>query len=175
MNIILIGYRGCGKTSVGMRLAQNRSMSFVDVDDATCERFGNDSIADIWTVHGEPAWREHEVEVTRELVARPNHVIGLGGGTLMQAGAREAVEQAQDTLRVFLRCDPEELHRRIHADDRSAATRPALTKHGGGLKEIETVLEERRPVYRAVADIEIDVSEMDVEAIVARLEKELKP
>lgn len=173
MNIILIGYRGSGKTSVGVRLARQRGMHFVDVDDATCERFGNDSIADIWATRGEPEWRVREVAVTRELVAKPNHVIGLGGGTLMQAGAREAVGQAANTLRVYLHCDAEELHRRIHADERSAATRPALTAHGGGLKEIETMLAEREPVYRAVADVEIDVTGLAVDEVVVRVGKEL--
>ncbi len=174
MNVILIGYRGCGKTSAGRGLASRRGMTFVDVDDVTCDRFGNDSIADIWATHGEPAWRTQEVEVTRELVAKPNHVIGLGGGTLMQPGARAAVEQAADTLRVYLCCDPEELHRRIHADDRSAATRPALTAHGGGLKEIRAVLADREPVYRAVADVQLDVTQMDIDDIVEWLNQQLE-
>ena len=163
MNVILIGYRGCGKTTIGRMLADQTWATFVDVDDVVCQRFGNDSIAAIWDEHGEPEWRRVEVEVTRELVSRPDHVIGLGGGTLMQPGAREAIEQAADTVRVYLKCEPAELLRRIEADTRSAATRPNLTQMGGGLDEIKAVLAEREPVYEAVADKVLDVTHLSPE------------
>ncbi|MEX2387116.1 MAG: shikimate kinase, partial [Phycisphaeraceae bacterium] len=91
MNVILIGYRGSGKTTIGKRLANQLWKDFHDVDREICKRFGIDSIADIWQTHGEPKYREVEVEVTRDLVAKPNAIIALGGGTLMQPGARAAV------------------------------------------------------------------------------------
>lgn len=158
MNIVLIGYRGSGKTTIGKLLAQELWKKFVDVDDLTCKRFGIHSIKEIWDKFGEPKWREAEVEVTRELMGRKDHVIGLGGGTLMQPGAREAVEQAPDTVRIYLHCQPDELYRRISSDSRSAATRPNLTNLGGGVEEIRAVLAEREPVYRAVADKTFDVT-----------------
>ncbi|MCE9590890.1 MAG: shikimate kinase [Planctomycetes bacterium] len=169
MNIILIGYRGCGKTSIGKSLAAKLWKTFIDVDDEICKRFNNKTVAQIWTDEGEPAYRKVEVEVTRELVARPNMVIGLGGGTLMQAGAREAVEQAPNTVRVYLRCAPEELHKRISGDAKSAATRPALTKFGGGIDEIKHMLAERGPVYEAVADKVLDVSHLPIDGAVKYL------
>lgn len=170
MNIILLGYRGCGKTSIGNKLASELWKTFVDVDDETCKRFGNDSIAAIWDEHGEPAWREAEVAVTQELVAKQDMVIGLGGGTLMQPGAREAVEQA-DAVRIYLKCEADELYRRVSADDRSAATRPNLTNLGGGVEEIEHMLAERGPVYEAVADRVFDVTHTDIQQSVRYLIK----
>jgi len=169
MKVILVGYRGSGKTSVGRPLAERLGWAFVDVDDAICKWFGGISIAQIWRTYGEPAYREREVEVTREQCQRDKVVIGLGGGTLMQTGALAAVEAAKPALRVYLRCEPAVLAERISGDAQSADTRPNLTEHGGGLKEIETVLAEREPVYRAVADLEVDVTSMQVDAVVDQL------
>lgn len=160
MNVILIGYRGCGKTTLGKVLASQLWKTYADVDAVTCQRFNNPSIADIWEKFGEPAWREKEVQVTRELVAKPDMVIGLGGGTLMQPGAREAVEQAADAVRIYLKCDPKVLFERISNDKQSAQTRPALTQFGGGLEEILAVLAQREPVYEAVADHVFDVTHL---------------
>lgn len=169
-NIILIGYRGCGKTTLGKQLADQLWKTFVDVDDQTCKRFDNASIAAIWDEFGEPKWREAEVEVTRELCSRADHIIGLGGGTLMEAGAREAVENA-DARRIYLKCEPEELFKRINADTRSAETRPNLTNLGGGVEEIKAVLDKREPVYEAVADVVFDVTQTDIESALRHLIK----
>ncbi len=162
MNIILFGYRGCGKTSMGRLLADQLWKKFVDVDDEICRRFENKTVAQIWQDHGEPAYRQVEVEVTRDLCSGDEQVIALGGGTLMQPGAREAVEQAK-AVRIYLYCETDELNRRIEADPRTAATRPQLTAHGGGRDEVEAVLKVRDPVYREVADRVFDVTHLNVE------------
>lgn len=171
MKVILFGYRGSGKTSIGRKLADQIWKDFLDVDQETCRRLGNDSIAAIWAEHGEPAWRAAEVEVTRELVGREDAVIALGGGTLMQTAAREAVEQAKDATRIYLYCESAELARRIAADPGSAASRPNLTALGGGVEEIKAVLAQRDPVYRAVADHVFDVTHLNVEDAVRYLIK----
>ncbi len=171
LNIILIGYRGCGKTTVGKMLADQLWKKFVDVDDDTCKRFNGKTIAQIWQEFGEPAWRREEVDVTKTLVAKKDMIIGLGGGTLMQSGAREAVEQAAHARRIYLKCEPEELFRRISQDKKSAATRPSLTSHGGGLEEIKEMLAKREPVYEAVADEVFDVTHVEPEAAVRYLIK----
>ncbi|MCC6579018.1 MAG: hypothetical protein IT440_01145 [Phycisphaeraceae bacterium] len=162
MNIILIGYRGSGKTSIGKLLAGQLWKTFADVDVVCCQRFGIAAIADIWRQHGEPAWRAMEVQVASELCAKDDHVIALGGGTLMQPGARQAVEQAH-AIRIYLRCEPEELHRRIAGDTQSAQARPNLTSLGGGIDEIRHVLDQREPTYRAVADHVFDVTHLSIE------------
>jgi shikimate kinase len=160
MNIILFGYRGSGKTTLGRMLAAQLWKTFADVDDEARKRFGGRAIARIWQEEGEPAWRAAEVEVTAQLLARPEMVIALGGGTLMQPAAREAVRNAREAVRIYLKCAPAELHRRIAADPNTAATRPNLTALGGGLEEIEAVLREREPVYLEVADKVFDVTEL---------------
>ncbi len=167
-NIILIGYRGCGKTSVARMLAEQLWKTFVDIDQSITARFAGRTVADIWATDGEPAYRRVEVEVTRAICAASDQVIALGGGTLMQSGAREAVA-ASDAIRIYLRCDAEELHRRISNDPQTAGLRPSLTGQGGGLEEIVTVLAQREPVYRAVADVEFDVTLTDLNEVVRHL------
>lgn len=167
-NLILIGYRGSGKTSVGRVIADQIRKTFVDIDQAICDRFGGRTVAEIWATDGEPAYRAVEVEVTREACASSGQVIALGGGTLMQPGAREAVEAA-DAVRVYLRCDSEELNRRISGDPQTVGLRPSLTGQGGGLDEIAAVLAEREPVYRAVADGEIDVTYTSIDETACHL------
>lgn len=173
MNIVLVGYRGSGKTSVGKKLASQLWKTFVDVDRETCRRFDNRTIADIWQTEGEPAWREAEAQVMADLLGRDEQVIALGGGTVMIPQARQALEQADDCRTVYLCCQPEELFRRIEHDAHSAATRPSLTGQGGGLEEIRAVLEQRDPVYRAVADEVFDVTHAGIDETVRHLIRRL--
>ncbi|MEX0775176.1 MAG: shikimate kinase [Phycisphaeraceae bacterium] len=159
MNIILIGYRGCGKTTLGRQLADHLWKTFVDVDREICRRFDNLTIAKIWAAHGEPRFREVETQVTAEACAKDEQVIALGGGTLMQPKSRAAVEQSK-AVRIYLKCNAEELLKRIEGDPDTAGTRPNLTPHQGGLEEIKAMLAVREPVYLAVADKVFDVTHL---------------
>jgi len=173
MNVILFGYRGCGKTTVGKKLAGKLWKDFVDTDDQVRQRFGGMDIASIWEQYGEAGFRQAEVDATRQVLALENHVIALGGGTLMTPAARELVAGAQDTKRIYLSCAPATLLERINADGDTAAQRPSLTGDGSandaGLAEIEQVLAQRDPVYRDVADVVFDVTFCSVEEVVKHL------
>lgn len=161
MNIILFGYRGSGKTSMGTRLANQLWKDFVDTDAEICKKFGAPSVAAIWQEHGESAFREKEVEVTKEVLQLTDHVIALGGGTLMQDEARDMVRAAQDCRRIYLYAPAEKLHQNISAD--GSTERPALTDLGGGLEEIKAVLARRDAIYRDVADEVFDTTHLNVE------------
>ncbi len=169
MNIVLIGYRGSGKTTVGKGLAEALWKEFVDTDVLVCKKLGNRTIAAIWEELGEPAFRAAEVEVTKELLTRDDHVIALGGGTVIQPCAREALLADNNNRRIYLACDAAELQRRIEGDAASRATRPNLTATGGGLAEVERVLTERDPIYRATAHITLDVTRMEPKEIVTHI------
>ena len=169
MHIVLFGYRGCGKTSIGKRLASELWKDFVDTDDVVRKRFGGITIAEIWEQWGEPGFRQAEVEAVQALLQQDEHVIALGGGTLMQPGAATALAESDGCKRIYLSCDPEVLLKRIEGDESSATERPALTSQGGGLDEIKQVLAQRDPVYRANADIVFDVSLCSIEEAVQHL------
>lgn len=85
MNIILIGFMGSGKTTIGKELAKAKNMKFIDTDDLIESRQGI-SIKEIFSVHGEPRFREIEAEVLNSLAGIDGHVISVGGGAVMRTG-----------------------------------------------------------------------------------------
>jgi shikimate kinase len=165
MNLVLLGYRASGKTTLGKALAQSLKWDFVDTDEATRQRFGGRAIAQVWADEGEPAFRAAECDVVAEVLSQDQTVIALGGGTPMQPRARAALEAAADrAIRVYLKAPAQILSQRIDQDAQSGAERPALTPHGGGLEEVRSVLAEREPVYLALADEIFDTTHLTLEA-----------
>ncbi|HMD54943.1 MAG TPA: shikimate kinase [Phycisphaerae bacterium] len=161
MNIVLIGYRGSGKTSVGRLLAARLGMSFIDTDDLIVAKSGK-TIRKIFEAGGEQAFRDLETAVVAEVAARDHTVIAAGGGVVLRS---QNVEHLRRTGRiVWLTAPPEVLFKRIQGDQQTTATRPNLTS-AGGLEEIRKLLEIRRPFYQAAAHITVDVSLDDVERI----------
>ena len=169
MSIVLTGYRGSGKSTIGRKLASRLWQAFVDVDDLIVRRAGK-TIREIFTDHGEPHFRQIEAEVVREVACLDDCVIGLGGGTLMREDNRAALKQAGHKI-IYLRCEPEELVRRVEADPATAETRPNLTNLGGGLDEIRAMLLQREPVYRAAMHAELDVTSLTPDEAVVYIVK----
>jgi shikimate kinase len=156
MGIVLIGYRGSGKTTVGRLLAERLGCSFVDLDELIVRRAGM-TIRQIFDRDGEAEFRRIESEVLTETLPLVGHVISLGGGAILRAENRAALKGSAHRV-VHLHAGAAELHNRITADPETAASRPSLTGLGGGLDEIHKLLEARRPLYREVMHVEIDVT-----------------
>src|SRR5437016_9707995 len=169
MSIVLIGARGCGKTTTGRKLADRLWQSFYDVDEHIAKKAGM-TIREIFEKHGEERFRQIETQVLREGVAVPDHVIALGGGTLMSEENRKILKESGHKL-IYLRCEPEELARRIAADPQTSATRPSLTRLGGGLAEIELLQSQREPIYRQCMHAELDVTNLSSEEAVVYIVK----
>ncbi len=161
MSIVLIGYRGCGKTTIGRKLADRLWQPFIDTDELIVRKAGK-SIRDIFEQDGEAAFRDLESAVVREVARLEDHVISLGGGAAGRAENREALREAGHRI-IYLRCDAAVLHARIHADPATADNRPSLTALGGGIEEIERLLAEREPLYRALMTSELDVTRLSPE------------
>ena len=161
MSIVLIGYRGCGKTSIGKKLADRLWQPFVDTDDLVVKKAGK-SIKEIFEQEGEERFRQIEAEAIKEVAKLEEHVIALGGGGATRAENVKVLRDAGHKL-IYLRCDPAELFRRIQMDPNTGTTRPALTKQGGGIEEIQAVMAEREPAYRAAAQAELDVTRLSVD------------
>lgn len=158
MSIVLAGYRGSGKTTVGRLLGQRLDRPFVDCDLLIVQRAGK-SIREIFSQQGERAFRRLESRVVRELAGLVDHVIALGGGALESPENRRVIADAKHAV-IYLRCHPPELLRRIAADAATSDNRPNLTGLGGGLAEIETLLAQREPIYRSAMTAELDVTHL---------------
>ncbi|MDB5298476.1 MAG: shikimate kinase [Phycisphaerales bacterium] len=164
MGIGLIGYRGCGKTTVGRKLADRLWQEYVDTDEMIVRRAGK-SIKEIFATDGEPVFRDIESAVIEEASGRGDVVISFGGGALDREANRAALAKGGHKL-IYLKCEPTELLRRIQADPQSAHARPNLTALGGGVEEIESVLARREPVWRSVMTAELDVTHLTPEEAV---------
>jgi shikimate kinase len=157
VNILLMGLRGCGKSTVGRLLAERTNRRFVDLDERTLATFDEPSVSAVWSAHGEAAWRRVEAQVLDETLRAANQVVALGGGTPMIEDARRRIEaHRRDGCAkvVYLRCDSDELGRRLEGQTED---RPSLTG-ADPLDEIEAVREAREPTYRQLADVEYDVT-----------------
>ncbi len=152
MNLVLVGYRGSGKSTVGALLAAKLGWSFLDVDDLIVQRTGQ-SIAEIFAREGEAGFRQHEKDACRTLKKRKNHVIALGGGAVLDPEIRTLARQIGRV--VWLRAPAVMLWSRISQDPRSAAMRPDLLP-GGGLPEVEAVLKQREILYRKTSNHWVD-------------------
>jgi len=152
MNLLLIGYRGTGKTTLAQLIARRLGWDWVDADVEIELRAGK-SIKAIFDDDGEPRFRDLESAVVVELGQRDRTVIALGGGAPMRPENRPLLRRAGKV--VWLQASPEELWQRISADHTTAGRRPNLTT-SGGLTEIIATLERRSPIYRECADLEVD-------------------
>ena len=165
MNIVLIGYRGAGKTTIGRQLAGRMGMEFIDTDDSIVQRAGK-SIREIFAEGGETLFRDLESAVIDDLAETDNTVIAAGGGVVLR---KTNIEKLQANGRiVWLQAPAEVLWKRLQSDTRTPANRPDLTSTGG-LEEILRLLQIRAPLYSAAADVALDVTNMSEDQIVRYL------
>jgi shikimate kinase len=164
-NIILIGYRACGKTTVGRALAERLRWTFRDTDEIIQRNSGR-TIRAIFTEEGEAAFRDLEAEAVQSACAGRHQVISVGGGAILRAANRQVLRASG--VVIWLTARPEEIHRRMNADHSTSVNRPALT-HMDDLSEIEHVLAERTPLYAELADYTLDTDTKPTAAIVDAL------
>ena len=152
MNVFLIGYRGTGKTTVAELIAAELHSKWVDTDVVVEQRAGL-TIAEIFSKHGEPWFRQLETRVLRDLIQEDQYIFALGGGIVLQDKNRAMIEGKG--MVVWLKAFAETIANRIDQDSSSISKRPNLTK-SGGFTEIHQLLKQRIPTYRACADYEVD-------------------
>jgi shikimate kinase len=172
VNILLIGYRGSGKSTVGPLLARRLGYTCIDAD-AELQRRAGRTIKEIFEHHGEPAFRELEAQLLEDFAGGDRQVIALGGGVVLRTENRDALRSAGFV--VWLTADVDTLLTRIQSDATTATARPKLTA-AGGRDEIVRLLAQREPLYRACAELVLDTTHATpaeiVEAIVERLHDE---
>jgi shikimate kinase len=165
MNLFLIGYRGSGKTSVAQALSERLGWPWLDAD-VELERRAGKSIKHIFADDGEPAFRDLESVIVADLATRTDHIIALGGGAVMRAENRAALQGRGKVI--WLTAPPEVLAARIAADPTTQARRPSLT----GLSQVDEIREllaQRQKHYAACADLTIDSAIQSPSAIAAEI------
>lgn len=173
MNIVLMGVRCTGKSTVGRCLAESLGVPFTDTDELIEQRTGR-LISRIVAEKGWSAFRAAEKAVIRELAAADRGVIALGGGVVCDTDNVEILK-AKGVF-VWLSARPEEIASRMGKDAADGAERPSLTG-APSVDEIRAVMAERDPLYRGIADLVVDTTGIDAagvaEAIRAGLRERL--
>ena len=172
MNLILIGYRATGKTTLARLLAARLGWQWIDAD-VEIERRAGKSIARMFAEDGEPAFRDLEAQVIADLCGQPRLVLAAGGGAPLRPESRQAMRAGG--LVVWLTARPETILQRMSGDATTAGRRPSLTDKGP-LEEIVQLLGRREPIYRESAHLTVDTEQKSPEQlageILARFEKE---
>ena len=148
-NIILCGFMGCGKTSVGRRAAKLLGRELCDLDQYIEEREGM-TITEIFAKFGEEGFRQREARAVEEVSRRGGMVVASGGGTVLFPHNVEVFHKSVGTF-LFLYVPLPALQERLKNDKR----RPLLQKPNRR-QVIGELFEKRIPLYRAAADITID-------------------
>jgi shikimate kinase len=158
MNIVLIGYRGTGKSVVGRILAQRLNMEYVGMDAAIVERAGM-AIPQIVEKMDWPGFRDLETQVALDLAGRDNLIVDTGGGVIERP---ENIPALEKNGRIFwLKASVDTIVRRIQGDDQ----RPALTEGKSFTDEVAEVLERRVSKYQAAAGHAIDTDTLTPEQV----------
>lgn len=145
-NIILCGFMGSGKSSVGKALASLLNRRFIDMDDYI-ENREKMSIPDIFETFGEDYFRKSEHETVLELAGMSGLVVASGGGALTRPENAEAFQDSGKII--FLNVSFEDCYTRIEKSDR-----PLVKKNTR--EQLERLYNERVAIYRRASDIEID-------------------
>ncbi len=166
-NIILIGYMGSGKSTVGRKAARAVEYNFLDTD-AIIEKEEGMNISKLFEEKGEPYFREKETETIKRLIAEPKgNIIATGGGLPVKEGNAELLKELGTVI--YLKAGTDTLMKRLSGD----TARPLL-KNGDLREKIETMLAIRGPVYEACADLVLQTDNMSFYEIICQIEKLLK-
>ena len=156
----IVGYMGSGKTTVGRLLARDTGRGFVDLDAEVSAKAGL-SIPEIFAEHGEDRFRDIEQAALLEALARREGcVVSCGGGAVLRGENRAAL---RGTPTVFLSEDIDVLYARTRG-----ANRPL---RGGSRESFARRYAERLPLYREVADVEVDAGGRNAAAVVEEVER----
>ncbi|MDP1947638.1 MAG: shikimate kinase [Nitrospirota bacterium] len=162
MNIVLIGYRGTGKSTVGRLLAARLGRTLVSTDAEIVAR-AKRAIPEIVAQEGWDYFRDLESDICRELAGRDQLVIDTGGGAILRP---QNVEALKKNGRLFwLTASVETIATRIGGDNQ----RPSLTGTKSFVDEVADVLRERTPKYQAAADHVVATDDRSIDQLVETL------
>lgn len=169
MNVLLIGLRCSGKSTLAPTLAQRLGYLHVEMDDLVAAALNCATPGEAFA-KGATEFREAEAECLSKLLSGTAQVISAGGGAPTAPGAAEMIQKARDVHRVgvlYLRAEPSVLQERLRAD---LALRPAITGTNP-VDEVPTIFAQRDSLYQDLADMTIQVDALSTEQVAIRAEK----
>jgi len=164
-NIILTGFMGVGKTSVGTRLAKDLGFTFVDTDEQI-EADQNITVTGIFSTFGEPYFRDVETRIIKQILENENQVVSTGGGAVIRDENRRVFKENGITL--CLTAHPESIYDRIKHE-----THRPLLQGENPLARIRELLDAREQFYRQ-ADFIIDTSERSVDDVISEIKEKVR-
>ena len=161
-HVIMTGFMGAGKTTVGKALAEKQKVPFLDTDQLIEEKAGM-TISRIFEIQGEEAFRKMETSVLEDLLKRNDQtVISVGGGLPLRDENRELLRKLGTV--VYLQVKPETVLERLKGDH----TRPMLQGGDAG-DRVRSLFENLTPLYQKAADLVVDVDDKTVSGIVEKI------
>ena len=155
-NIVLVGFMGTGKSTVGRVIAQKLGFHFIDTDDVI-EQTSKAKISDIFAEHGEVYFRDLESQAVKSVALMKNQVVATGGGVVLRSSNIDLLRTGGPIF--CLNATPKAIWDRV----RSSRSRPLL-RGPDPLKKIETLLDKRAPYY-ALADHQIETTGVSVDRV----------
>ena len=166
-NIALIGFMGTGKTVVGQLLAKKLDRKFIE-SDLLIEQQTRKAIPNIFQQDGEIAFRELEIEVTKKITNEKYSIIACGGGIVLN---KINIDRLRERARiVHLTASPRAILKRVSTEE---GQRPLLEVDNPTLT-IQNLLRFRKPFYERAADMTINTSKLDINAVAEQIIEKLK-
>ena len=163
MRVILIGFMGVGKTSVGKKLAKNLEVDFIDTD-CEIEKYANRTIPDIFEIYGENHFRELETKVLKDLVRKNDNIISTGGGIIVSKENCEILKKEDQVI--FLDASTETIIKHL---SKEVYKRPLLKDSKNLYKKIDDLISTRYEKYKDVCNIRIDVNGKNIDEVVSQI------
>lgn len=154
MNIVLIGYRGAGKSAVGDILGRRLNMTCVSVDKQIVQKAGM-PISEIVEKYGWSRFRDLESEVVRQLAEENHLIMDTGGGIIERPENIVELNKMKATI-IWLKASVDTIIARIRKDNQ----RPSLTAGKSFIEEVDEVLKNRIPKYKSAARFQIDTDNL---------------
>lgn len=159
--IILIGFMGCGKTTVGKQLEKKFNLSFIDTDEEIEKKY-NTTISDIFRIYGEDEFRTKEVSVLADLLTKDNIIISTGGGIIESVEAIDMLVKEKSVIWLDANVFTIVNRLRLELDNR-----PKLKNEKNLELSVKKLLDSRYEKYKKSSSIRIDVNNKNIDEVLS--------
>ena len=166
MNIVLCGYKSCGKSTIAKAYSQSFSCRFIDTDSLIIEKFQSShgqqcAIGEIYSAVGELKFRQFEADVIRNISKAENAIIATGGGTVIDDSNVEYLKSLGKII--YLQLDHDKLYDRLL----KAVNIPSFINENNKESDLRNYLVSRHDIYKGISDYMINISAKAIEEIIS--------